>query len=197
MPVRGRPVIEHLLERLDAVGCDEVRIVTRADKSDLRAHVAGRDLTVVLGEPADVCASLLLGLTGLADDDVVLAGFPDTLWGPADGFARLVLELRREEPADVVLGLFEVPDVASADEVRVTGAGLVTSVVPKPLVSRPGLTWGIVAARRRVVSGLVDYAEPGDLWGALAAQGPGSVRGVLLGDDFLDVGTAAGLARLS
>lgn len=189
--VGGVPVVAHLLARLRAAGCDELRLVTRPDKADLRAWA--HELRVVLGEPTDVSQSLLLGAAGLAPDDVVLLGFPDTVWGPEDGFARLLAVL--VPGVDVVLGLFSLPDVRAADEVRLDDDGRVLRVRPKPDDPVSSLTWGCAAVRVAALAGLADDAEPGRLFDRLAREAPGSVVGVDLGSDFVDVGTPAGLAR--
>lgn len=193
MPVWGRPVVEHLLERLAEAGCDEVRVVTRPEKGDLRELLARHTVRVVLGTPADVSASLLLGCKGLDPDDVVLSGFPDTLW--CSGGLSPLVELLRQPCTDVALGLFRLPDLRGADQVLLDEDGAVRRVFPKPVDPGAGTTWGCFAARCHVLAGLAQVSEPGLLWSRLADTRRGCVQAVVLGDGYVDVGTAMGLRR--
>ncbi|MCW2620604.1 MAG: dTDP-glucose pyrophosphorylase [Frankiales bacterium] len=203
LPVRGRPVIDHLVDRLHLADPQEIRIVTRPDKQDLRDHLAslaglGIGLDVVLGEPADVAASLLLGIAGLDDDDVVLSGFPDTVWEPTNGFLRLAGALRADPLRQVALGLFQLADVRTVDEVVVEAdeMGLtVVSVRPRPTDPASDITWGCFAARVSALRGLADVSEPGELWDRLARDEPGAVVGLHFGRAFVDVGTPEGRDR--
>jgi dTDP-glucose pyrophosphorylase len=203
LPVRGRPVVDYLVDRLHLAGAELIRVVTRPEKQDLRDHLAGLSglgigLEVVLGEPADIAASLLLGLDGLADDDIVLSGFPDTVWEPGNGFVRLAGALQADPARQVALGLFQVHDVRNADEVVVVAdeMGLsVVSVRPEPTDPASDITWGCFAARVKTLRALSQVSEPGELWDRLARAEPGSVVGLHFGRDFLDVGTPEGRQR--
>src|SRR5687767_15687131 len=78
--VGGRPVMDYLIDRLVQAGCDDIRVVTRPEKADVIAHAERQNLTVVLAHPRSVSRSLLAGLDGVGPDDLVLLGFPDTIW---------------------------------------------------------------------------------------------------------------------
>jgi glucose-1-phosphate thymidylyltransferase len=193
LEVGGRPVMDHLVERLRAAAPDEVRVITRPEKEDVVAHARALDLRVLLGHPGDVAASLLLGLDGLDDADEVLVGFPDCLWEPPDGFSRVLGALRAG--ADLALGLFRVAEELERMDVVVTGpGGAVRGVAVKPAEPPGDAVWGIFAARARVLrEGLRPGTEPGVLFDALARRG--AVAGVPLSDAFLDVGTPESLRR--
>src|SRR3954447_20978594 len=93
LEVRGRPVMAYLVDRMQAAGCDEVRVVTRDEKRDVITYANGSGLSVVTGRPEHVVASVSLALSQpseLRNDDVVLLGFPDTVWQPDDGFVQLL-----------------------------------------------------------------------------------------------------------
>jgi glucose-1-phosphate thymidylyltransferase len=188
--VGGRPVIDHVAERMWAAPAEEIRVVTRADKHDLVEHAGTLGARVIQGEPGSVAESVSLGLPSLEADDIVLLGFPDTLWEPVDGFARLVEALG---DADAALGLFRTPDLARSDVVVVGHDGLVREILVKPDTPPSELVWGCAAVRRGALDGLESYAEPGHLLGELAKEG--RVRGVHLSDSWLDVGTKDALAR--
>ncbi len=189
LEVRGRPVIDHLLERLRAAGPAEIRVVTRPEKRDVIEHVTAAGAHVVLGHPEDVAASLRLGLEGLGEDDDVLIGFPDTLWSPLDGFVRLRAALG--ESADVALGLFRAGEPERSDVVALEADGRVARVDVKPSEPAGDLIWGCAAARARVLRGLVPGQEPGAFFSALAARR--RVVGVHLSDDWTDIGTPEAL----
>jgi glucose-1-phosphate thymidylyltransferase len=191
LDVRGRPVLDYLLERLRRAGCADVRVVTRPEKRDVIELAGARDATVVLGRPASVSASLLLAVEGIAPETPVLFGFPDTIWAPVDGFARLLERLGPD--LDVVLGLFRTPDLTRSDVAVVDEAGFVTAVQVKPDEPASDLIWGCAATTSALVGRLADVAEPGELFDRLARAR--RVAGLYLSDEWLDVGTPEALRR--
>lgn len=190
--VRGRPVIDHLVERMRAAEPDELRIVTRPEKADVREHADALGASVVLGHPADVSASLRLGMAGLSDEDEVLIGFPDSLWDPVDGFVQILHRLR--DGADVALGLFAGGELERSDVVVCDGEGRVSRIEVKPEQPTGDVLWGIAAARVRALRGLAEGTEPGVLFDALAASG--RVVGVRLSSHWIDIGTPETLERV-
>ena len=198
LEVRGRPVIAHLVERMRAAGCDEIRVVTRPDKSDVITFANDAGLSIVTGRPDHVVASVSLALTQpteLAGDDVVLLGFPDTVWRPDDGFALLLQEMATRD-ADVLLGLFGSDEAARGDVVQLATEARVERIVAidvKPPQPSSRLIWGCVAVRRAALIGWDTESEPGRWFARLAAAG--RVLGAYLSDDFVDIGTLEALAR--
>lgn len=192
MRVRGKPVMDHLVDRMRQGGCSRLRVVTRAEKTDVVQHCAELGAEVVLARPASVSESFLAGLQGLASEDVVLMGFPDTLWEPADGYQVLVRAVLSGR--DVALGLFRLrgPDLQRSDVVIVDDAGRVVDVHVKPISPVSDWIWGCAAARVGTMKGLGRTEWPGGYFGLLAAEGH-DVRGLPLSDSWLDVGTKAAL----
>jgi dTDP-glucose pyrophosphorylase len=194
LQVYGKPVLDHLVERMRAGGAGRMRIVTRPEKEDILAHARQLEAEVVLGHPETVSRSLLLGMDGLAPDDVVLIGFPDTIWQPADGYRVLVGAV--EQGADVALGLFRVEraDLVRSDVVVFGDDGSIAGIDVKPADPRSEWIWGCAAGRASAWVGL-DRAEwPGGHVDRLCREGR-DVRGVELSDVWLDVGTIEALAR--
>ena len=187
LPVRGRPVMEHLLERLRAAPCDEIRVVTRPEKRDVAALAERHGATVVLGEPPTVPASLALGLADLEADDVLLFGFPDTLWEPRDGFARLASEL---DGWDAAVGVFRSAEPGRGDVVELGPDGAVERIHVKSADPPGELVWGCLAARVSALARVERCAEVSHHLRTLR------VRGVVFASDFVDVGTPAALAAL-
>ena len=170
---------------MQSARCDAVRVVTLPEKRDVAERSREHGGLVVEGHPASVADALLLGLDGLDRDDVVLFGFPDTIWEPVDGFRQLVAEL-----GDVVLGLFRCRELTRSDVVMVEG-GRVTAVHVKPESPPSDLVWGCLAAKVGALEGLAGHTEPGVYLDALAREG--RVRGVDFGTEFVDIGTPESL----
>lgn len=189
-PIGGRPVIDYLLERMDAASCAEIRVVTRPEKLDVVDHARSSGATVVLARPASVSESLLSGIEGLGGETAVVFGFPDTLWQPRDGFVRLLAALRPGVAA--VLGIFRADEPERSDVVRMEG-DRVTAVEVKPARPSSDLVWGCAAAWAGALRGVQSGAEPGQHLGELARRG--LIRGVRLCDPFVDIGTPEALRR--
>jgi glucose-1-phosphate thymidylyltransferase len=194
IPVRDRPVTDYLIDRIQAVRGADLRIVTRPEKRDLIDHVRRRGVTVIEGYPPTAAASFLLGMHGLRDDDIVLMGFPDSVWEPLDGFVRLLAVLDSDTEAEVVLGLFACADLERSDVVGVDAEGRVTEVQVKPERPASEVVWGCAVARVRTLAALEHYREVGHLLHDLAQQR--RVRGVRFESEFVDVGTTAALEQL-
>lgn len=122
LPVSGRPVMDHLVERMRADGCERLRVVTRPEKSDVIAHAEKLGAEVVLAHPATVSESFLAGMAGLVGDEIVLIGLPDSIWEPVDGYRVLVEAVRGG--CEVALGLFRLPvDELTRSDFVVRGVG--------------------------------------------------------------------------
>lgn len=189
LEVGGRPVIDYLLERMLAGAADELRVVTRAEKGDVIDHARGAGASVIVGNPESAAESFSLGVAGLDPGDVVLLGFPDTIWEPIDGYARLVEQLG---DADAALGLFRTPDLSRSDVVVLDGER-VAGIAVKPRTPPSDRIWGCAAVRRSALDDLAEHAEAGTLLDGLAKAG--RVRGVYLSDSWVDIGTPESLAR--
>src|SRR5215210_1380846 len=188
LSVGGRPVMDHLVELMRGAA-DEIVVVARSEKDDVIEHAGELDLRVVEGEPVSVSESFLLGLGGVKSGDKVLLGFPDTLWGPPDGYLQLLDSL---DDADVALGVFESEEPERSD-VAVIDGDRVESVDVKPRDARSNLIWGCAAARPPALAGLQRHEEPGLLFDELARGG--RVRAVRFPGAMIDVGTNEALAR--
>ena len=192
-PVRGRPVMDYLLERLSLAQCSEVRVVVRREKGDVIANARRHGATVVEANPESVSASLLAGMRGLSRDDLVLFGFPDTIWEPKDGFCRI----RKKVSAryDVALGLFRTPDLERSDVVTLSETSVIEAIHVKPSRPASNWIWGCAAARAHILSGLEAYSEPGAYFDVLSKHE--RVIGIKLSDSWIDIGTPSALAQIS
>lgn len=192
-PIGGRPVIDYLVERMRWVRCDQLRVVTRPEKQDVRTYAEARGAAVVGAYPGSVSESLLLGMSEAADDDVVLLGYPDSIWDPVDGYARILPLLDRWE---VGLGLFKPAsaDLPRYETVRFDErSGKAHGIDFKVRDPSSDWIWGCAVAHVRALRGLAAYEEPGHYFHSLCAR---EVVGCLrLSDRYIDVGTPEGLRR--
>jgi dTDP-glucose pyrophosphorylase len=182
--IRNRPVMDFLIDRMEHAECDDIRVVTRPEKTDVIAHAESRGLSTVTSYPGSVSESLLAGLEGTDPDDIILFGFPDTIWEPPDGFVRLIDRL---ESFEVALGLFLGSEPERSDVVAFRPSGVVTSIDVKPHHPTSNWIWGCAAARRRALDALVDDPEPGIVFHSMCSKG--IVAGVTLSESFVDIGT--------
>jgi glucose-1-phosphate thymidylyltransferase len=189
-PVGGRPVMDYVVERMRVAGCRELRVVTRPDKRDVAERAGQLGARVVEGEPASLAESLVLGLHGLVDSDVVLVGLPDTLWEPIDGFVTMLEHLGGGAAA--VLGVFDSDEPERSDVVVLDAAGFVRGVHVKEARPPGRLVWGCAAARVDALAGLESHDEPGHHFAALAAAR--RLRAVRFPGKLIDIGTPAALA---
>jgi glucose-1-phosphate thymidylyltransferase len=185
--VRGRPLMEHLLERMRLARCDEIRVVTRPEKHDVVDLAERAAAKLVLGRPPTVPASVALALSGLEPDDSVLIGFPDTLWWPLDAFTTLVRELQHGE---IAVGIFRSAEPERGDVVELAPDGWVDRIHTKTPEPPASTIWGCLAARASALAGVGRCAELSD---HLRTR---RVRGVIFDGDFVDVGTRAALAAV-
>lgn len=192
LPVGGRPVMDYLVDRMRAGGCTRTRIVTRPEKTDVIAHCGKLGVEVVLATPATVSDSFRFGMDDLGDDDIVLLGFPDTLWEPQDGYRPLVEAV--QQGREVALGLFRIPasERLRSDVVVVDREGVVVDVAVKPAAPRSDWIWGCAAARMSAMAELSGTEWPGDYFALLCREGR-DMHGVPLSDVWLDVGTKGAL----
>jgi glucose-1-phosphate thymidylyltransferase len=193
LPIHGRPVIDYLMERMRAAPCDELRVVTRPEKDDVSRHAAQHGAVVIHARPKDVSESLLAGMRGLAEEDIVLFGFPDTIWEPVDGYRRLVEAV--SFGYEIAIGLFRTDEPERSDVVTIDDAGLLTSVVVKSPTPPSNQIWGCLAARERALENVGSESEPGVYIGNYARTN--DVLGIWFSDSWIDIGTKEVLRRLT
>jgi glucose-1-phosphate thymidylyltransferase len=192
LPINGRPVMDYVIDRMRIAGCAEVRVVTRPEKKDVIVHAEEIGATVVLAYPETPGESFAAGMAGLTPEDVVLIGWPDTLWEPEDGYVPLVRAVERGR--EIALGLFETPDLERSDVLSFDGAGRITGIHIKPAKPPSNWIWGCAAARKRALAGLEREEWPGSFFNALCQNGI-DFYAVPLSDAWLDIGTKEALEQ--
>ncbi len=194
LPVGGKPVMDYLVERMRKGGCTRLRVVTRAEKTDVIAHSLELGAELVLAEPASVSESFFAGMKGLSPDDIVLIGFPDTIWEPQDAYQVLVRAVK--DGCDAALGLFRIreSDLSRSDVVPLDDGGRVVAVDVKPARPSSDWVWGCAAAQVSAMEGLPRVEWPGRYFDQLCAEGR-DVRGFPLSHEWLDIGTKDALVE--
>jgi glucose-1-phosphate thymidylyltransferase len=191
--IRGQPVMDYVVERMRRTDC-ELRVVTRPEKLDVIAHAQELGAKVVLGYPTTTSESFAAALDDLAPDDIVLLGWPDSLWEPEDAYVQLVEAV--EEGHELVLGLFETSDLERSDVVSFDEAGKITGIHIKPAEPPSTWIWGCAAARRRALDGLEREEWPGSFFDSQCKKGL-ELHGIRLSDTWLDIGTREALESVA
>ncbi len=194
---RPRAVCEYLIERMILGGADKLCFVISPGKTDILEYfgsrVWGADIVyVVQPEPAGLCDALFRALPLIHSEESVLLGLPDTIWSPADGFARL--------PAgDLSFLLFPVEHPEFFDAVVTTPEQFVERIEVKSRSPSTQWIWGGVRLSGRVFQQLQQLWSRqdrqdeyfGSLVNAWLAEG-GTALGIPAGRAYVDVGTLHG-----
>ena len=181
--------MDFLVERMRRAPCSELRVVTRPEKRDVIENATRHAARIVEARPPSPAASFFAGMQELTDDDVVLLGYPDSIWEPVDGYAR-VLELL-DAGWEVALGLFRAEDLRRYEPVVFDDSGNVIRIEFKPERPSSSWLWGCAAASARALHGLGQAEEPGMYFDTLCRQG--IVASVCLSETYVDMGTREGL----
>jgi dTDP-glucose pyrophosphorylase len=189
LTVGGRPVMDHLLQRLRVAGADRIRIVIRPAKVDLIEAARARALEIVLAEPPTVTASVRTGAAGLPPEAIALIGFADSVWEPVDAFRTLAALVH--DGASVAVGAFRSDEPERSDVVDLDDAGRLRGVRIKPAHPGSSWIWGCFAIRARVLATLGADEELGAFLARQAAER--EVSAVRFGR-ILDIGTPSALA---
>ncbi len=196
---RERPVAvsEYLVERMIQAGADKICIVVSPDKSDILGYYgaevgAARIVYVVQPRPAGLCDAIFRALPLIQPDEQLLVGLPDTVWFPADGFAKLP-----DEGLSFLLFAVEHPE--HFDAVLADDAGNVREIRVKRLDAGTQWIWGAFKMQGSTLRELHQLwcerakSDPyvGTLVNAYIEKGA-RVRALRAGHAYVDVGTLHG-----
>ena len=206
-----KPVCLYLLEKYRTSGIGQCIIVTRKEKADIPDYFGdgerlGIDLSYLMIEQSCGTACTIDQAYHRLQHAVVALGFPDILFSPDDGFARLLKRINNSQ-ADVVLGLFPADKPEKTDMVDIDASQQVRNIVIKPGQTDLHLTWGIAVWKPAFSEFLHEYVSAWQQQGnkaelhigqvILAAIHQGmTVIGETISDQpYLDIGTPDDLAR--
>lgn len=146
LDVAGRPLLEHILDRLRSVPFDGVYVVTNSKFAPhFRAWAAGRDLVNVVddGTASDEEKRGAIGDLGLVlereqiDDDVFVIAGDNLFSADLGGFAEYALE--RNAPVLAVYDVGDPEEIRKYGAVEVAGDGRLLSFEEKPATPRTTL----------------------------------------------------------
>jgi len=197
---RPKAVAEYLVERMIAAGADQIAMVISAEKTDIIKYFAERDFAaeifyVVQKQPRGLCDALFRAEPFARRHSQVLIGLPDTIWFPENAY-RTTLDKSSD---DVNLVLFPVLDPSAFDAVVCDPQGFVQRVEVKRKDAHSNWIWGAVTATGEAFHSLQLLWESrhredeflGDLLNAYIDAG-NIVRGICVGETYMDVGTLEG-----
>lgn len=194
---RPRAVSEYLVERMIKGGATKICFVISPGKSDIMEYFGGsaggaQICYAVQPEPLGLCDSIFRAAAFIKHDEYLLAGLPDTVWFPDDGFNALGNE-------GLSLLLFPVEKPELFDAVVLDGSGRVKEVQVKRPDASTGWVWGSFKVKGEVFAELFDlWKERGqtdEYFGALVnawLEKGGQAVGVRAGESYVDVGTING-----
>jgi UDP-N-acetylglucosamine diphosphorylase / glucose-1-phosphate thymidylyltransferase / UDP-N-acetylgalactosamine diphosphorylase / glucosamine-1-phosphate N-acetyltransferase / galactosamine-1-phosphate N-acetyltransferase len=147
----GRPILEHLLERLIEAGFSEALIVTGYRAESIEDYFRNYRLPVhfVRQSPIDGTATAALLARQFVGSDDFLLTFGDILTD-APCYRAILDRLRREPGAEAILGVKDVEDPYRGAAVYADEDGRVTRIVEKPPRGESTTRWnsaGIYAVR--------------------------------------------------
>lgn len=194
---RPRAVSEYLVERMIRAGADKLCFVIAPGKADILQYYGSRlwgtDVAyVVQPAPGGLCDAIFRALPFVSEDESVLIGLPDTIWAPADGFARL--------PGDLLsFLLFPVEHPELFDAVVTDSKGFVEEIQVKQRNARSHWIWGAIRMPGSVFHALHSlWSRPerrdeyvGTLVNAWLREG-NCAAGIRAGEAYVDVGTLHG-----
>lgn len=140
-----RTASEELLEAMRLGGARRAYVVLGRGKWDIPAYLedgarVGIPLAYLVAADSPSVVATVDRAYGFVRDAIVLFGFPDILFDPADAFARLVARLEATE-ADAVLGLFPAEQPERVDMVEHEHGGRVRRIVAKPTETQLASAW--------------------------------------------------------
>src|SRR5690242_1360500 len=106
-PIASRPMLLHLLDRVDAVGADKRVVVVGKGREQVEAAIAGEDVTVAFqAEQKGTANAVQQAAEALADyDGAVVILYADTPFVEAETLRRMLDRLNGDgSPGVVVLG---------------------------------------------------------------------------------------------
>jgi UDP-N-acetylglucosamine diphosphorylase / glucose-1-phosphate thymidylyltransferase / UDP-N-acetylgalactosamine diphosphorylase / glucosamine-1-phosphate N-acetyltransferase / galactosamine-1-phosphate N-acetyltransferase len=141
LPVDGRPILEHVLERLAGVGVERFFLVVGYRREAIEEHFANWRLPIEfrLQEPVDGTGSAARLAHQFAGDEPFLLTFGDILCGP-EAYARCARTLLDNPATRAVLGVKDVDDPARGAAVY-ENEGVIYRIVEKPQPGTSTTRW--------------------------------------------------------
>lgn len=137
LPIAGKPMLEHIVERLEQSGIEDILIVVGYHKEQIEAHFPA--LKFVTQEIIDgTAAAVKLGRAFSAEDPFLLT-FGDILC-EASNYEGIAEAFAQCQPA-AVIGVKHVEDPWQGAAVYADSSGRVTKIIEKPKPGTSTTNW--------------------------------------------------------
>lgn len=202
--IQGRPVIEHLINRMINSGVDKIFISTSPDKLDLIEYLSTEspysdNLMFIIRERKGLLHAVTAPHSFIARDDYLAFGLPDTIWFPENAFESII-NFRKN--SSLTLGLFDSGKPESYDSVVIDENGKIKSVEVKVANPKSKWTWGIGIFKASIAPELIRLGESQNADYPLLGQAihdysrEGDAYALELQDSsYIDIGTPEDFAR--
>ncbi len=163
LPIHGRPMLEHIFDRLTAVGVERFLVVTGFHHEIIEQHFRDWRLPVEfrLQDPANGTGSAAMLAKEFAGNAPFLLTYADILCDPSE-YVRCVTALDGSPPAAAVVAVKAVDDPWQGAAVYDDGAGEITRIVEKPPKGTSTTHWNSAGlyAFRPVLFDYLDRVQP-------------------------------------
>jgi NDP-sugar pyrophosphorylase family protein len=156
LPLHGRPMVQHVVDRLRAAGIERFVLVVGYGREVIEGHFAGDDaVEFVVQKTPDGTGSAALAARAAIGDHPFLLCFADVLAEPGD-IGRVCRRLEEDERAEAVLAVIHCEDPyqgAAVYEER----GVLQRIVEKPPRGTSATNWnsaGLFAFRPTIFEAL-------------------------------------------
>jgi NDP-sugar pyrophosphorylase family protein len=143
LPVQGRPMLEHILERLGEAGVERYLLVVGYRREVIQEHFAAGPFAIdyVVQEMVDGTGSAARLAREFAGSDPFLLTFGDILVAPS-AYVRCGSVIAGHPATKAVLGVKDVDDPWRGAAVYVEPDGRITKVIEKPPQGTSTTRWG-------------------------------------------------------
>ena len=161
--VRPKVACQYLLGAMRQAGVQEAFLILRPGKWDIPAYLGDgsqfkmRLAYLTVHVPFGVPFSLNQAYP-FVHDAIIVMGFPDILFDPADAYRHLLTRLQTTQ-ADVVLGLFPTDHPQNVGVVDVDQHGVVSGIYEKSQLTHLRYMWAIAVWQPSFTEFLHHYVE--------------------------------------
>jgi len=141
LPIAGRPMLEHVVQRLQTAGLRDVLIVTGYRREQIEAHFGAGNpgLSLAVQDVPDGTASAVLKARGFAGEDSFLLTFGDIICSQ-ENYSGICKALEQHE-AQAIVGVKYSEDPWQGAAVYSDSTGRIDRIVEKPAKGTSTTHW--------------------------------------------------------
>jgi dTDP-glucose pyrophosphorylase len=149
------PVSDFIVERMMLAGVEDIRFLISADKTDIQEYYNDQTFSFVVRETNREWPKFIALMKGISPDDIILMGFPDTIWYPKNGFTDAIQMLKKKD-FDIVVGAFPIEHPEHFGRIELEGDKVVRILDKSTTkVTGPALVWGFVVFKGKAIPDLM------------------------------------------